>query len=474
MSTTPSEPEPVPVVGHHATAPGVTAPAAAPEAAGDPAQPQGFSQIRDLHIVRPDEGRWAAGVAAGLARRWNVDPLLVRGGFVALTLLGGLGVLAYGVGWLLLPQADGRIHVEEAGHGKLSPGFFGAALTTLAGMGSAPSWLAGWGYDTGGTPPLLAIVLVGGVIWWAATRPKKPGSTQPGSTQPGSTQPGSTQPAVSYPSGGMASTDPTALEPGVSTVATTDAPYGTLSASAAGPYSSVITAPTWPTAPASPTPAAAAVPAGPPVPARPPGFSLAFVGAALLAGTGVIAWDRWAHPIAAAPVVAAAVALGMLGLGIVTAGVTGRRGGPLTFFAIVLAVVGLGNLSPSGNWTHTSPPTWAPTAATSIGDGYGLGAGDATVDLTSSRLLATATTTNPVTVPVQLGAGKLRVLVPAGVPVRINLDLGMGHVDSRLDGRQLSGNITETVVSGTGDPKLIVDVNVGFGDIELVSQGATS
>ncbi len=98
------------------------------------------------------------------------------------------------------------------------------------------------------------------------------------------------------------------------------------------------------------------------------------------------------------------------------------------------------------------PRTWAPTAATAVGDGYGLGAGDATVDLTSPRLIATATTANPVTVPVQLGAGKLRVLVPTGVPVKITVDLGMGHVSSRIDGRELSGNVTETVTSGTGDP----------------------
>jgi len=481
MSTTPSLPEPVPAsepvvspapaaaAGEDPWSPSpagsspaaeASAPPAPPPPApgssspvGQAAPPQGYSQIRDLHIVRPDQGRWAAGVAAGIAQRWNIDPLLVRGGFVALTLLGGLGVLLYGVGWLLLPQTDGRIHVEEASHGRLSAGFFGAALTALAGMGSAPSWLVGWGYDTGGTPPFLAIVLVGGVIWWAVTRSKR-------------------QPAVAAPPAVPVRSDSTADEPGVRLYGTGEPLGGPMVTGAAAPpaYATGSVAVAPPPAPVVPVP----TPARTPAPSRPPGFSLAFVGAALVAGTGVLAWDRWAHPITAAPTVAAAVALGVLGLGIVTAGVMGRRGGPLTFFAIVLAVVGLNNLSPSGSWTHNVPRTWTPTAAAAIGDGYGLGAGDATVDLTSPALLATATTTSPLTVPVQLGAGKLRVVVPAGVAVRVTVDLGMGHVDSRIDGRQLSGNVTETLTSGTGDPRLIVDVNVGVGDIELVSQGATS
>ncbi|HEX2809317.1 MAG TPA: PspC domain-containing protein, partial [Kineosporiaceae bacterium] len=65
--------------------PGETPPGAP---AGGPSLPPGaefFDRIRGLGVVRPDEGRWAAGVCAGLGRRWGLDPLLVRGLFVAVS-----------------------------------------------------------------------------------------------------------------------------------------------------------------------------------------------------------------------------------------------------------------------------------------------------------------------------------------------------------------------------------------------------
>src|SRR5687768_18122737 len=57
----------------------------------------GFDRLRALGIARPAEGRWVGGVASGIARRWNLDPLLVRGVFVALTIVSGIGLLVYGL-----------------------------------------------------------------------------------------------------------------------------------------------------------------------------------------------------------------------------------------------------------------------------------------------------------------------------------------------------------------------------------------
>lgn len=48
-----------------------------------------------------------AGVCAGVARHWNVDPVLVRVGCVLLALSGGIGLVLYAAGWLLIP-ADGK------------------------------------------------------------------------------------------------------------------------------------------------------------------------------------------------------------------------------------------------------------------------------------------------------------------------------------------------------------------------------
>ena len=47
------------------------------------------------------------GLCGGVARYWGIDPVLVRVGAVLLALSGGIGVVLYLAGWLLIP-ADGR------------------------------------------------------------------------------------------------------------------------------------------------------------------------------------------------------------------------------------------------------------------------------------------------------------------------------------------------------------------------------
>ncbi|HEY1826933.1 MAG TPA: PspC domain-containing protein [Acidimicrobiales bacterium] len=55
-----------------------------------------------LHRMR--QHKMVAGVASGLADYFDVDPTIVRIGFVALTFLGGLAVPIYLAGWLLIPE----------------------------------------------------------------------------------------------------------------------------------------------------------------------------------------------------------------------------------------------------------------------------------------------------------------------------------------------------------------------------------
>lgn len=52
---------------------------------------------------RSSTDRMAGGVCGGLAEHSGLDPVLWRAGFVALTLLGGSGVLLYLLLWVLLP-----------------------------------------------------------------------------------------------------------------------------------------------------------------------------------------------------------------------------------------------------------------------------------------------------------------------------------------------------------------------------------
>lgn len=85
-----------------------------------PGQPLGagfFAWLRGLGLERSRE-RWLAGVAGGIAARANIDPIIVRGVFVVLAVLGGPGILLYLAGWLLLPDTTGKIHLEEVVRGR--------------------------------------------------------------------------------------------------------------------------------------------------------------------------------------------------------------------------------------------------------------------------------------------------------------------------------------------------------------------
>ena len=57
-------------------------------------------------LVRVDEGRWLGGVAAGLGRYFDVNPLVYRIAFVALAFAGGTGILLYLAAWLVIPAED--------------------------------------------------------------------------------------------------------------------------------------------------------------------------------------------------------------------------------------------------------------------------------------------------------------------------------------------------------------------------------
>ncbi len=82
--------------------PGSGAPFGAPPPGGQ--FPPGF--LARYGLVRPVEGRYFAGVCASIGRATNTDPVLWRVLFAVLTLFGGVGLLAYLIGWLLIP-ADG-------------------------------------------------------------------------------------------------------------------------------------------------------------------------------------------------------------------------------------------------------------------------------------------------------------------------------------------------------------------------------
>jgi phage shock protein PspC (stress-responsive transcriptional regulator) len=160
--------------------------------APDPGEPQGwgpppepgspqrrpgdefFGRIREFGAARPAEGRWVAGVASGLSRRLDIDQTLIRGAFVALSIVGGMGVALYGLCWMFLPQqVDGRIHLQEAIRGRFSPGFFASVLFSLSLVGGGGSQFGNTGFWGFPGTLILAGLIVGG-LWWMAKKLPQP------------------------------------------------------------------------------------------------------------------------------------------------------------------------------------------------------------------------------------------------------------------------------------------------------------
>ena len=55
-------------------------------------------------LVRPREGRWIAGVCAGIADRFGLSRTLVRLAFVVSVVLPGPQVVVYILLWILIPN----------------------------------------------------------------------------------------------------------------------------------------------------------------------------------------------------------------------------------------------------------------------------------------------------------------------------------------------------------------------------------
>ncbi|MDP9319341.1 MAG: PspC domain-containing protein, partial [Actinomycetota bacterium] len=64
-----------------------------------------WQRFRDLGSLRRSTDRRAvAGVAEGLSRHFDIDPIIVRVLFAALTFFGGAGIILYLALWLTVPN----------------------------------------------------------------------------------------------------------------------------------------------------------------------------------------------------------------------------------------------------------------------------------------------------------------------------------------------------------------------------------
>ncbi|MCD4850705.1 PspC domain-containing protein [Arthrobacter sp. AK01] len=465
-----------------------TGPAAGsyPPAGDEPAASQQnfFDWIRNQGIRRgPD--RWIGGVASGVAHRFGIDPLIVRGIFIVLALFAGVGVLLYGIAWALLPEPDGRIHVQEAAAGRWSGGMTGALITSIIGLPSLGRGFWGWGWD--GLPGLFwTLFWMGGVfylIYFLVQRSKASKGTPPVSQQNYSPTPG--QAAYGTPA---SYGTPTAY--GSTATANTGVPaygaaapgtkhqgrpnptggYGARPVPSSGPFSP--SGPSGPRPPYGPTPPQGWQPK-PAVPKRKgPGPAIVAVsaGAALLAGGTLKALDA-GNVIDlgnSANAVVWATGAAVLGLGILVAGLRGRTSGFLGFLAVVALIIGgIFNVIPrDGDRFTFHDVNWAPTSLEQARLGINVTGAKGLVDL--SEMTMTPPLVSEVTIPVDATASNVTVIIPDDVPVEVRADMTFGNLNER--GADRGGRLQdETTLYNTEKPgaNLVVEIDGTFSNVTI-------
>ncbi|MET0296819.1 MAG: PspC domain-containing protein, partial [Microbacterium sp.] len=97
-----------------------------------------FAWVRGIGLSRTDG--WIGGVCAGIAARIGIDPIIVRGVFVVAALFGLPMFLVYAVGWALLPDLEGRIHLQELTRRRFDPAMVGIGLMLLVGFFPVVPW----------------------------------------------------------------------------------------------------------------------------------------------------------------------------------------------------------------------------------------------------------------------------------------------------------------------------------------------
>jgi phage shock protein PspC (stress-responsive transcriptional regulator) len=133
-----------------------------PPAADAPTEPLPQQPRR---LQRSRSNRVIGGVCGGLGNYFNVDPILFRIGALALTLIGGAGLLLYLAALLLVPNEPATGAVSEPPAGGRNRALV-IALVVVALLISWPFLLGGGLVAAGILIPIAFLVAAGVLVWW--------------------------------------------------------------------------------------------------------------------------------------------------------------------------------------------------------------------------------------------------------------------------------------------------------------------
>ncbi|NUV56446.1 PspC domain-containing protein [Streptomyces coelicolor] len=416
------------------------------------------------HFRRDRRHQMFGGVCSGLARQYDMDPVIFRITLAVLSATGGIGLIFYGFAWLFVPYDDeDENQVRRLLTGRVDGHTLAAVLFALVGCGVFLSMLSNDGVLSFAV--ILSLLLAGAAYW---SRRRGTPSPDPIAAQAAADAPPEPQaPPVpaAYPSwwrepivkdGTYVGGTGYLWGPEDSRDLDIATAVGVGVRSGSGGAKDVWRPPQ----------------ARPPKPAGPRGIGgWVFLFALLAAGLGTgLTWET--QPLGTSLQTGLACALGVIGLGIAVSAFLGRTGAG----SIVLAVLTAGLLAGSTampddigtDWTRTG---WRPASVAQIRPLYDLGAGEGKLDLSAVRVPAGDT----VSTQVEVGLGRIHVIVPRDATVRLHVEVGLGDIQVPGDGRKdvdvAPGKYKEMTLEpppGAGKAgTLRLDLRVGAGQAEV-------
>ncbi len=458
------------------------------------------------NLIRPTRGRYIAGVSGAIGNATNTDPVLWRVLLAVLGFFGGVGVLIYLVGWLLIPaEGDTASPIESL----LGRGRSAMAPLSIVLLGGAAALTFAFIVRDGFRATLLAaaVLVCGALLLKRGSRANAAATATPPGAAPGPAQGGAWSAATAGPA-----TFPQAAYPATAPAPAPAAPEPsrpTPFAAAAAPAREPVTPPLPPTppnytqgayvppstgyapprppefgppatgyrppfAPHGPWAQGANQPPTPPTPPRPPrapkqrrersklGRITFFM---IVVVMGVLALiDLSGVDVSVSAYFAAALAT--IGLGLVVGAWFGRARGLIAL--ALLAGLGLGVSSGAETWGgELGNSSYRPQSITAVADRYDFTIGTATLDLRAVDFAGQQQVT-----AVSMKVGQLKILLPDEVDTTttVRMDGGRARIFGReWDGQDLgSQELTDLGPDGAGGGSLRLNIELNTGDLEVI------
>jgi phage shock protein PspC (stress-responsive transcriptional regulator) len=394
-------------------------------------------QMRDVSSLRrSSDNPMVAGVAQGLARHFDVDPLLIRVVFAALTVFGGAGLVLYLLAWVTIPRDDEHDSILSRPL-RRDPERVMTAGLAIAGVIAAATMIGALSFGAPNLIPVLVVSVVAIAIFALfSRRPDRSSGPAP----------------AAVPRSGSRTGDDPAADTEVLADSRTDIlnePATDILPLDAGDSGGA-------TGYLPPTPSEPPAPQGP----RTPRSHLFTITMAVIAIAIGALWVYDANGHSVTPSLYPGTALGIIAAGLIVGAWWGRS--RLLIFAgllATLAIIATTVVGPGPNGERI----YRPTSTADLSSSYQHGAGRIAVHLED---LVDPKNLDGRTIHIKSGVGEVDVTVPSSIDVAINAHVSHGDI-SGLRGTADLGEGELRVTAPPGSHDVTVDIDLSLGQIDV-------